>query len=162
MWGRNQINSDTTMHNYQTQDPDRAFKNIKDVITALRYHSDATVNANLLAQRNRIGARLELLDTAIVPTIQKPNHRTWTAVGLRAQWDEWTKTRALQAHEKAIAYIDDYRDKLDLAYATQYQRENAQQGGDDPQAVASRALIAKIDALNNEWKNNRPNWVRPF
>ncbi|KAL8916580.1 MAG: hypothetical protein Q9172_006245 [Xanthocarpia lactea] len=43
MWGTDNINSEETMTDYQTQTPERAIKNLKDVLSAITYHQDPVV-----------------------------------------------------------------------------------------------------------------------
>lgn len=165
MWGKNDINSDTTMGTYEKNEPDKAVKNIKDVMTALKYLQDATVSQRLVLQKNRVGVMLNQMDTVYVPQVRKTSRNgafaNWQAVGLQNQWNTWIRGRADVVRGKAETYISTYIAQLQEGYATPTQRDNANKGGNDPAAVAARTLIGKIDAISAEW-NNQARWNNPF
>ena len=168
MWGDDPINNDNTMQEYLGAQPDKAFKNIKDVISVLRYHMDATVSARLVLQKDRVGDMMNRLDTVLIPQVQIQNREgqnfgRWQPVGLQTRWNTWIRGRANIAKAKAETYVDTYIDRLKDGYASDLQRQEAADGDpNDPLIAAARVLIAKIDALDNEWTNNRPNWQNPF
>jgi chitinase len=167
MWGDDPINNDFTMQEYLGAQPDKAFKNIKDVISVLRYHMDATVAQRLIDQKNRVGNMMNRLDTVLIPQVQVSgrggNFGRWQAVGLQNRWNTWIRGRANKARVKAETYIETYLERLKDGYASEVQRQVARDGDPgDPLIIAARTLIAKIDALDNEWQNNRPRWQNPF
>ena len=165
MWGPNDINSDATMAKYEQSSPDRAFKNIQDVLTALSYLRDSTVSARLVNQASRAGAMLKSMDETYVPRVKKSgrtgDYPAWKAVGLESEWNAWIRGRADKVRAKAESYIQTYLGQLQEGYATQAQRDVAEKGGNDPQAVQARALIEKIDALAKA-VNAAPRWNNPF
>ena len=58
------------MQEYLGAQPDKAFKNIKDMISVLRYHMDATVRQRLVAQKDRVGDMTNQLDTVLIPQVR--------------------------------------------------------------------------------------------
>jgi chitinase len=167
MWGRNAINNDFTMQDYLGAQPDRAFKNIKDVITILRYHMDATVTQRLVDQKNRVGNMMNRLETVPISQVQVSekgrNLGWWQPVGLQNRWNTWIRGRANKARVKAETYIETYLERLKDGYASEVQRQVARDvDPSDPLIIAARTLIAKIDALDNEWQTNRSRWQNPF
>ncbi|MBE3045834.1 hypothetical protein IMZ48_25475, partial [Candidatus Bathyarchaeota archaeon] len=77
-----------------TNDVNRAIKNVKDVMTALKYMGDATVRRSFIAQKERIAARLKELDEEIMPTIQKVTKKgekwgTWQTMDMERKWNTY-------------------------------------------------------------------------
>lgn len=71
MFSKDEINSDKTIIGYVRADPYRAVKNIKDVISALKYMGDTTTRQAFIGQKRRIAARLKELDEEVMPKVQK-------------------------------------------------------------------------------------------
>ncbi|CAA9960668.1 hypothetical protein PTMSG1_04067 [Pyrenophora teres f. maculata] len=74
---------------------DNLFQYVKKSIIVIRYHTDPIIHGHLVRQENRIGARLALLDTTVLPQITKPvenMHRTWVPLGLLAEWNTFMRT----------------------------------------------------------------------
>ncbi|KAF2003755.1 glycoside hydrolase family 18 protein [Amniculicola lignicola CBS 123094] len=164
-WGVDPARNENTLEEYAGHG-DSLFKNIKDTIMAIRYHTDATIRTSLIAQKNRVGDRLELLETTYLPNINKDINgkikRTWRYLGLRAEWNTFMRTRAATAITDAFNHVERYLTKLEEGYATQAQRNFANNAGDTEDGRNLRGFIAKIDALRAEWNNNRPTWPNPF
>ncbi|PVH92331.1 hypothetical protein DM02DRAFT_635445 [Periconia macrospinosa] len=132
------------------------------LITAIRYHNDATIRANLIAQKNHVGDRLELIETNYLPNMQIKNlggqTRTWGYLGLCAEWNTFMRTRTARAITDTFNHIDTYLQTLEEGFATQADRNIANSAPDNEDG----RFIAKIDALRTEWTNNRPVWNNPF
>lgn len=167
MWGTGLIRNDDTMRTYLQQSPDTAIKNIKDTITAIRYHADPTISARLVLQKNRVGNMLNQMDTQAVPAIVKTGRNgarfgTWQPQGLQQRWNTWIRGRATYALQKAVLHIETWLPRLEESYATPELRNVANRGVNDPEAQQSRTRIQKIDGLKTEWASNRPVWNNPF
>ncbi len=170
MWGKSAINSAVTMDGYEKSTPDRVVKNIKDVISALKYMRDVTISQILVAQKNRVGGMLEQMDRNYVPNIQKTdgakqNYARWQYIGLQGHWNTFMRGRADFARTKAESYINTYLEHLETGYVNPVAIENANLGASasppDPQAQAALVLIGKIQALRKE-VDNMPTWTNPF
>lgn len=146
MWGRNAINSDVTMQGYEQQDPNKAIKNLKDVLSALKYHQIPAVSTILVDQANRVGNMFQTMETELA------NRPGYQALGLQAAWNTWIKGRADLARTKAETYLTDYIQKLNDGYGSDYQRQ--------PQ-YADTVLLGKIDALTAAIAG-RTAWANPF
>lgn len=146
MWGRNAINSDQTMTDYEQQTPDKAIKNLKDVLSALKYHQIPAVNTLLVNQANRVGNMFNQMETALA------NRPGYQPAGLQAEWNSWIKGRADRARTRAETYLTDNIKKLKDGYTTEYQRQ--------PQ-FADPVLLEKIDKLDAAIKV-RQTWGNPF
>ena len=168
MWGTGAIRNDDTMRQYLLQNPNTAIKNLKDTITAIRYHTDPTISARLVLQKDRVGNMLNQMDTQVVPGIVRTGRAgtqfgQWQPQDLQQEWNRWIRGRAAEALVKAIGHVDKWLPQLEQAYATPVQRDNADRGGDSREAVNARIRIGKIDTLRNQWTgNNRPIWPNPF
>ncbi|KAK0670020.1 putative glycosyl hydrolases family 18 protein [Cercophora samala] len=184
MWGDDPINNDGTAETYLANTPDDLIKNVKDVMTAMKYMQNADVSKVLVTQKDRIKQRLKDLDEVEMPKFQKHTrdrgqdvekdwHR-WTERGLADEWDTWMKTRATRAKDRAVDYIDTWLGKLKKKAEDEW---HPQQGAleerilkgetlsADEMALGQRLtdLIGKVVALNAEWERYEPNsWMNPF
>ena len=136
------------MTDYEQQQPDRAVKNLKDVLSALKYHQIPAVNTILVNQANRVGTMFNQMENVLAtrPGYQRPNPN------IQTQWKSWIKGRADRARTKADTYLTENLKHLKDGYATDYQR--------DPQ-FSDGVLLAKIDALEAAI-NGRTTWANPF
>lgn len=165
MWGDDDIRTDAKFTEYMQQDPEKAVRNLKDCITALRYMADPVISNTLLIQKNRVQARIDLLDQTIIPAMVKPGWQGYQPLGLAIRWHDWMHNRAQSAHIKVKTYVARWLRQLQESFATPVQRQNAQKGAEDGSTVAQDTLkfIEKIDILANEWNAYLENqWVPPF
>lgn len=165
MWGRKAINKDETMNTYIKSGPDRAVKNMKDVMTAMKYLQDSTINTRLINEKERVAARLKELDEDRMPNFQRKssddNWARWTSIGLEGKWNTFIKTQAATARSKAITYMDDNLKSLNEGYVTKYNKEQAEK--DTEAGRALKTLIEKIEKLDTEWRRYKPiSWQNPF
>lgn len=140
---------------------------MKDVISALRYMKDSTVNKRLIDQATRVSQRIGDLDKNIMPNFQKTlrNGDTfgkWTSVGMQNRWDKWIKGRAAYGIQKATDYVDQNLEAMRNGYDSQGNRQRANQGTSD-EDKALKVLLEKIDKLASEWADyKRAPWRNPF
>lgn len=154
MWGRKQINAHDTMTDYISSTPDRAVKNMKDVMTALKYMDDGTVRNRLVLQSARIETRLRLLDETALPGWTKVDASgtwgTWVEIGLGDMWRPWIRQRFQLARDKASTYINRYLAVMETNYIT-----------NNPNPTGT--LVGKIQALRQEWDTYRAQaWTNPL
>jgi chitinase len=163
IWGASVARNEYTLQDYAGWG-NNLFKYVKDSISVLKYHATPAVQAILVRQKNRIGARLNLLETTYLNNIHKDVGGgvtdTWASLGLQAQWNTYMRTRTGEAILKGFANVETYLAGLEEGYGTPLQRQAAQ--GTSAEAAAERTFLAKIDAARNEWTNNRPVWNNPF
>jgi len=166
MWGRSAINSDATMNTYEQSLPDKEVRNLKDVLSAYKYHMIPAVSQILLNQRNRVGSMFAQVEQTMQGLTYQRGGRSpvtiapYQSVGLQQAWNAWSSARLNIARNKAVTYMQQYLQGLENGYATQGLRNAAQtaaaSGDNGPQT-----LINKIDALSNAVAN-RPAWNAPF
>lgn len=147
MWGVNVINNQQTMTDYEQQEPDRAIANLKDVLTALRYHQDGVVSGNLVRQARRVGVMFNNMETEIArrdPTFQPK--------GLQTLWNSWIKGRADRARTRAETYLETNLKALKDGYMSDYQQ--------DPK-FSDGVLVTKINRLDAAIQG-RTRWNNPF
>ncbi|KAI0572128.1 Glycosyl hydrolases family 18 protein [Pyrenophora tritici-repentis] len=164
LWGRHVGRTEYTLQEYAGYG-DNLFQYVKNSIIVIRYHTDPIINGHLVRQKNRIGARLALLDNTVLPQITKPVgnvQRTWAPLGLRAEWDTFMRTRTASVITDAFNNVETSLAALEEGYTTQAQRNMANRPNGGQDAQNERDFIAKIDALRAEWTNNRPVWNTPF
>lgn len=134
------------MQDYEQQTPDKAIKNLKDVLSALRYHQIPAVSTILVTQATRVGNMFQTMETELA---KRPDYQH---AGLQAAWNVWIKGRADRARTRAETYLTDNIQKLNKGYGSAYQRQ--------PQ-FADTVLLGKIDALAAAIAG-RTAWANPF
>lgn len=148
MWGKSaSINLDQTMTDYEQQQPDRAVKNLKDVLSAIAYHRNPTVSSLLVNQANRVGSMFNQMEDALVA-----KGGGYQKLNLQQRWNAWIKGRADRARTRAEAHLDDNFKKLKAGYLSDYQQQ--------PQ-FSDGVLVTKIKKLG-EAIENRQRWNNPF
>lgn len=115
MWGNTAINIDDVMVGYIQQDPDKAIKNIKDVLMAYKYHQQPTIATYWQNQKNRVGNMLDRMDQ-LIPSKQDPSYDTYVSMNLESEWNTWINGRVIFARQKAVQYMQYYITKLKDGY----------------------------------------------
>ncbi|KFY73248.1 hypothetical protein V499_06655 [Pseudogymnoascus sp. VKM F-103] len=170
MWSPTVINNENTMTGYLGQGM-AGFQNVKDVITAYKYHRFNEINHNLLAQSNRIGAMFQAMEAhlAAQPALHQSGNvllQPYQNANLQAQWRTFMNTKAATANTRAELWMDNWTTQLETTYCSNYQLSFAQdrttelrQATGDPNILSDEQIfIDKITRLRQE-VNSRPAWV---
>lgn len=148
MWGKSaSINLDQTMTDYEQQQPDRAVKNLKDVLSAINYHRIPAVSSTLVRQANRVGTMFDQMEDALVA-----RGGGYQKVNLQQKWNSWIKGRADRARTRAETHLNDNYEKLKAGYLSDYQQQ--------PQ-FSDGVLVKKIQELGKAIANAQ-SWSNPF
>ncbi|KAI0443525.1 carbohydrate-binding module family 18 [Xylaria telfairii] len=161
------IQNESTMDQYEGEG-DRAVKNLKDVMTAMKYLQDSTIASRLKAQKERIAARLKALDEDKMPKLNRFLRNTqipygkWQPQMLETRWNTFISNKCATARTKAITHIDEHLSRLMDAFVNDFQKEQAEKQskkGDDH----LKNLIEKIEKFQAEWARYKPiSWTNPF
>ena len=89
MWGGKQLVDSKEMTKNVNNDFNTAFKKMRDVISAWRYHQDATTKQILKKQSDRIAARFDVLESEIAKS-----DKNYNKIGLKDAWNSFMKGRA--------------------------------------------------------------------
>lgn len=169
MWSPTVINSDSTMMGYLGQGMP-AFQNVKDVISAYKYHRFQTINNNLVAQSNRIGAMFQQMETYLTgKTLHQSGSKTmepYQSMGLQGLWSTFMNDKAATAKARAEQWMEHWTAQLEETYKSDYQlqfaaertQELRQSTGDQTVLSDEQIFIDKITRLRTE-VNSQPNWV---
>lgn len=115
MWGNVVINDDNVMVGYIQQDPDKAIKNVKDVVMAYKYHLQPDIATYWRNQVKRVGDMLERMDQ-LIPQKQDPSYETYQSMNLKTEWNTWISGRVYFAQHKAKQYMENWIAKLKDGY----------------------------------------------
>lgn len=135
------------------KEPNRAMRNLKDVLTAYRYHQDATINSNLQKQSKRVGELLDRLDSIELPKVEikikDKKVAKYEKIGLKDMWEGFIQAQAEKAKSKAETYLDKYV----AAMKKQVDPKNADPviAGLGPRIEKLEEEVAKMKA--DPWKN---------
>lgn len=165
MWANTKLNDEKTMATYISKDPDKAVKNLKNVMSAMKYLQDQTINSRLKAAKERVAARLKELDEVEWPKWQRKtadkNWAKWKPIGLEKEWTKFIKQQATTASDKAVKYLDNYCKKLMDNYKNNSNEQLAEMDTDAGKSM--KTLLEKIKKVDEEWKQYKPNsWKNPF
>lgn len=147
MWGDHVINTDDKMTDMVNNDPNSAVKNLKDVLTAVKYHKIPAINTILVRQVGRVGSMMEQMEVFLegrndIAYGRKGNLLRYQRAGLKLKWEIFMQKKVTLARSKASTHLTTWLQSLQNAYASATDRANAVAGSDDA------ILIAKIDALD--------------
>ncbi|KAI0877792.1 carbohydrate-binding module family 18 [Hypoxylon argillaceum] len=160
------IQNEDTMAQYDGEG-DRGLKNLKDVMTAMKYLQDDTIATRLRSQKERIAARLRELDTNLLPNWNRVNknggkYGNWVPQNLEGMWNTFVANKCATARTKAVTHIDEHLGRLVEGFVNDFQKGQADvqaQKGD----MHLKNLIEKVEKLQTEWTRYRPiSWTNPF
>ncbi|OBT39681.1 hypothetical protein VE00_09135 [Pseudogymnoascus sp. WSF 3629] len=170
MWSPTVINNENTMTGYLGQGME-GFQNVKDVITAYKYHRFNEINNNLLAQSNRIGAMFQAMEAhlAAAPALHQSGNvllQPYQHANLQGQWRTFMNTKAATAKTRAELWMENWTSQLETTYCSNYQLGFAQdrttelrQATGNPNILSDEQIfIDKITRLRQE-VNSLPTWV---
>ena len=116
----------------------KAFKKMRDVVSAWKYHQDATTKDILKKQSDRVGAELERLDAEVAN-----KDKSYTKIGLKDAWSSFMKGRAEKARAGAESFLDDWLKYMNDAWTDDGdENSNPNTGAADPNSKVSR--LAKL------------------
>jgi hypothetical protein len=159
MWGGSAISDDKKMGGYVSNNPLKAVANIRDVLSAWKYHVDDDIANILIAQRDRVGDKFAAVEKAL-DGITYNNILPYKSMDLQTAWNTWSSGRVRYAKKKAEDYMTTWLQKLKDGHATQKMREDAAKAAKNGQDEKQN-LIRTIDLLEAAVKA-RPTWNMPF
>ena len=140
MWSGKQLADEKKMKSY-IDDPtktNKAFKKMRDTISAWKYHQDATTKDILKKQSDRVAAMFDSLEGAIAAKDNK-----YARIGLKGAWNSFIKGRADKARAAAETFLDDWLTIMENAWTDDSGDENSDPNTkSDPNSKTSR--LAKL------------------
>lgn len=160
MWGEHDIRTEEKMREYVQVEPNKGMKNLKDVITAIRYHQHPTIHANLQRQSRRIGEMLDRLDSVELPKVtvryggRNPVELAkYQKKDLKKMWDDWIQARAEIPRSKAELHLDRYFEAMEPFIQVDDSKA-------DPDIAALGHRVKKLGEEIEKVKQNP--WRNPF
>ena len=139
MWSGKQLVDDKLMREFINDNAqnNKAFKKMRDTISAWKYHQDGTTKDILKKQSDRVAAAFDSLESEIART-----DNSYTKVCLKDAWNSFMKGRADKARAGAEAFLDNWLKQMDDAWMDEDEGsgdENSNPNtGSDPNSKASR------------------------
>lgn len=99
----------------------KAFKKMRDIISAWKYHQDETTKEILKKRSDRVAAVLDRLDGEVAKKDKK-----YTKIGLKDAWNNFMKARAEKARAGAEEFLDHW-----LKYMNDAWTDGDKGSGDD-------------------------------
>ena len=158
MWNGQQLAKDKKMKTYidDTTQINKAFKKMRDVISAWKYHQDATTKAVLKEQSDRVAALFDSLEDAIAAKDNK-----YAKIELKDAWNSFMKGRANKAGAAAETFLDNWLKNMNNAWTDGDENSDPNTKSDpkaksDPNSKTSR--LAKLQ----EARDSMGKWASPF
>ena len=122
MWSGKQLVDEKSMKKYVDDNAknNKAFKKMRDVISAWKYHQDQKTKDILKAQSDRVAIVLDRLDGEVAK-----KDKSYTKIGLKDAWNSFMKARAEKARAGAEKFLDDW-----LKYMTDAWTDGDESSGD--------------------------------
>jgi chitinase len=141
-------------------------KSMRSLIGSRVYHNDFTVLGILRAQKARVGAILDLLDTTVLPANPPAGFTPWVGFNLRAEWDTFMRGEFLMMQTKTMKVINDFIGPLKEQWTSDAVKQaNEDQAGDSAAVLATkqgvRNLIDDIEAMD-DYLRTMPAWQWAF
>ena len=113
MWSGKQLVDDDKMRKYinDNAQTSKAFKKMRDIISAWKYHQDGTTKDILKKQSDRVAAVFDSLESEIAK-----QDKSYTRVGLKDAWNSFMKGRAEKARAGAETFLDNWLKQMDDAW----------------------------------------------
>ena len=145
MWSSRDVVDADKMKKYVDADTNKAFKKMRDIISAWRYHQDETTKGTLKKQSDRVAARFDVLESEI-----KAKNDKYGQIGLKDAWNSFMKARAAKAGAKVETFLDTWLKAMNDAWVDGNENSNPNAGndpksnpkGNDPNSKTSR--LAKL------------------
>lgn len=157
MWGDGDIRKKNVMQKYCDSNPQKAVQNIKDVLSAWKYHVDTEIKTILTRQRNRVADTLNDIETALKGTTNSKAGLPYEPIDLKSKWNTWSAARLVDARNKAEDHMTKWTAKLEAAYATAAKKKAATEAKN----TTALDLIDQIETLKEAVKN-KPSWVATY
>lgn len=123
-----------------------AFKKMRDIISAWKYHQDGTTRDILRKQSDRVAAVLDLLEDEIVAK----SNKKYTKIGLKDEWNRFMKGRAELARAGAEEFLDRWLKYMNDAWTDGGDKDsdpNNNMGGN------TNSKASRLAKLRNERKS---------
>ena len=156
MWSGKQLADSDKMKKYVDDNTqiNKAFKKMRDIISAWRYHQDATTKQILKKQSDRVAAIFDVLESEIAK-----NNNKYSKIGLKDAWNSFMEARAAKAGAAAETFLDTWLKYMNDAWVDGDENSNpnapnAPKAGDDPNSKTSR--LAKLKKERDDmgtWSN---------
>ena len=152
MWSGKQLVDQKRMKGYvdDTTKNNIAFKKMRDIISAWKYHQDATTKDILKKQSDRVAARFDSLESAIAA-----QDKDYDKIGLKEEWISFMKGRTDLAKTSAKTFLDDWSVYMNNAF-TDGDENSDPNTKSNPNSRATR--LAKL----NDAYSGMGTWSSPF
>ena len=152
MWSGKQLVETKKMKGYidDTTKNNEAFKKMRDIISAWKYHQDATTKDILKKQSDRVAAQFDSLESAIAA-----QDKQYAKIGLKEAWNSFMKGRTDFAMTSAETFLDYWLGYMRTAF-TDGDENSDPNTNSNPNSRATR--LAKLD----EAYSGMGTWSSPF
>ena len=144
MWSGKQLADESSMKKYVDDDTknNKAFKKMRDVMSAWKYHQDETTKDTLKKQSDRVATVLDHLDDEVAKKDKK-----YTKIGLKDAWNSFMKARAEMARARAEKFLDDWLKQMKDAWT------DGDENSDPNAGRKTNSRTSRLASLENARKN---------
>lgn len=126
----------------------KAFKKMRDIISAWKYHQDGTTKDILKKQSDRVAAVLDRLDGEVAEKDKK-----YTKIGLKDAWNSFMKARAEKARAGAEEFLDHWLKYMNDAWTDGDENSDSNTGGNTNSKASRLAKLKKERDSMGTWSS---------
>lgn len=157
MWSGKQLVDETKMKGYINDNTKTniAFKKMRDVISAWRYHQDATTKEILKKQSDRVANVFDRLESEI-----KAKDEDHKQIGLKDAWNSFMKAQTDKARATAETFLDDWLETMSNAW-TDGDEGSGDENSDPNTPDDTNSKASRLAKLKKE-RDGMGTWSSPF
>lgn len=156
MWSDKQLVDDGLMKKFVNDDSknNKAFKKMRDIISAWKYHQDGTTKDIIKKQSDRVAAVFDRLDSEIAKKDKK-----YTKIGLKDAWTSFMKARAEKARARAENFLDHWLKYMNDAW-TDGDEGSGDESSDPKTGTNTNSKASRLAKLKKE-RDGLGTWSSP-
>jgi hypothetical protein len=150
MWSGKQLVEEKLMKKYVDDNAsnNKAFKKMRDIISAWKYHQDQTTKDILKKQSDRVAAVMDRLDGELAE-----KDENYTKIGLKDAWNSFMKARAEKARAGAEKFLDDWLKYMYDAWTDGDENSDPHTGGNTNSKASRLAKLKKERDSMGTWSS---------
>ncbi|KAF1922183.1 glycoside hydrolase family 18 protein, partial [Didymella exigua CBS 183.55] len=142
------------------------FSSLRATMGSRIYQSHQKIQGIMVAQTDRIGDVLDVLDTTLLPNHTPAGFRAWTRQDLKTYWHRFMKAKYTTMQARTNLLVNTWLPRMKAVYVTQAEKDRWRDATNDSPAVLvekkeHRDFIAAIEKFDTEW-TALPAWTNPL
>ena len=157
MWSGKQLVDDRLMKKFvdDNANNNKAFKKMRDIISAWKYHQDGTTKDILKKQSDRVAAVLDRLDGEVAK-----KDKEYKKIDFKDSWNSFMQARAEMARAGAEKFLDDWLKYMNDAW-TDEDGGSGDENSDPNAGSNTNSKVSRLATLKKE-RDSMGTWSSPL